>query len=382
MIHTVCGIGLRAPDLSLSINYQPDFEGEYKYKIVANSGVIMDYRVYAKGNFKDYITFDQDYFEDVASGSVKVFTATLSLPEETIAYGSNRNEICAVEMQSQSEGAFQLKTESCAIISIYVPYPYLYALLNIEVDNVNVGEPVDFVITANNRGQRRIQDASVVLQIYNLLNESIATLNSESTSIESVSLHRFNIQFDTDGILAGEYRAVAKMQYDGEEVSAEKSFNIGTLKVDIDDYTSEFEVNKTSKFDIYVSSKWNDKIDQIHGEVHVGNSEPLITPSVELNPWESKTLSTYWDTSGIELGEHEAKIILLYNDKETEKDVILKVIKPEIIEEEIKEDEPEPEPEKKDLFTIQNLIIAAVLLVVLFDLFWMLLKKKRKSADK
>ena len=48
------GIGLRGIDLDARMDFKPNLEVNFEYFLSTNSGEVMDYEIYAKGDLKEY----------------------------------------------------------------------------------------------------------------------------------------------------------------------------------------------------------------------------------------------------------------------------------------------------------------------------------------
>jgi len=96
----------------------------------------------------------------------------------------------------------------------------------------------------------------------------------------------------------------------------EKNFRIGSLFVDITNYTSRFMKNSLQRFEIGIESKWNDPIEDVYANVKIFNATRNLfsfkTPSEKLEGWESKTVTGFLDTRGLAPGVYDGEIALLY----------------------------------------------------------------------
>jgi hypothetical protein len=139
------------------------------------------------------------------------------------------------------------------------------------------------------------------------------------------------------------------------------------LNIKIINYTRTFFKDKINKFNIEIKSLWNSKIDDIFAEVEVLSNAKEVssfrTVSVSLEPWEKKTISTFWDMQGLDEGTYDVEINLFYQGQTTElKDAIEIVTKKE---------------ELAGFLTVTNLLIAAVLLLIIINIIILVRKSKK-----
>jgi hypothetical protein len=296
------------------VNFQPDSEFDVKFTVLGSGKPL---KVYADGPFKEYVSFDK---ENVTGG--QSFTANVYLPTETKNYGDNRLYIRVEEIPEATQG-IGTKLSVGALILIKVPYPGQYAeIFRYNVNDVNVGEPVNISIIVVNLGQENIA-ANAKTTIKNSRNETVEVIDLGNRFIDTTNQEIFTYLLDTSSYRPGTYNTTAIVDYGQELLKEEKGFRIGTLFVNITNYTRKVEQGKISKFMIRIKSKWNDDIENVYATVNVtkgGNSTDFFkTPSISLNAWNEAELFGFLNAENVKAGIYGINISLFYNGEVTSK---------------------------------------------------------------
>jgi hypothetical protein len=295
-----------------------DFVPKYKFKVdFTVLGGEKNLLIYADGPFEENVRFDK---ENVSGG--QGFTAYVDLPEETESYGENPLFI-RVQEQSTRESGIGTRLAVGALILIKVPYPGQYAEISkFSLNDANIGEPINFTIRVSNLGQENIA-ANAKIEIKNSRKETIKELDLGNKFIESPKEETFTKVLNTSSFRPGTYNSTAIVDYGKELLKQEESFRIGTLFVNITNYTRKVEQGKIGKFIIKIQNKWNDDIENVYAEVNVtkdGNMTDFFkTPSISLEAWKEAELSGFLNSENVDSGTYDANISLYYNKKITSK---------------------------------------------------------------
>jgi hypothetical protein len=171
------------------------------------------------------------------------------------------------------------------------------------------------------------------------------------------------------------------MIYGGENPAySETSFLIGKLFVKFLGMNLNATENKINPFSVDVESWWGDPIENVRAEISLFNASGSFkgnfrTESADLSPWQKATLQGYWDANGIEAGNYDANVTLMYKGGETSE--IVKVVL-----------QKQPEELKKNMSfdkIIEVLASPAFLIILVLILainvgVWMFKQKKQKKA--
>lgn len=312
---SVSAVGIRGADLSFVIDFEPNGEFEYTYKVHPDSGKVQDYLFYAKGDLEEHITFTPEKLYDVSGSESPSFKAKISFPD-SIEPGLHRQEICVGEGEAEGTGGISVKTAACAAIKVLEVYPEVYLLSEIESNNANIGDPVVFDISVENWGRPNISNLYADIDIFEE-EKKIETISTDVTSLNSREKKTLTTNLDTSNYDAGNYRAVAKLKYESKEDILNTSFKIGQLSINILNYTKETEIDSVNEFFVEVESGWNTKIENIYADVKVSKEGETLssfkTVSESLDPWDTKKLVGYVDTTEFEsLGEYDVSIDVQY----------------------------------------------------------------------
>ena len=356
-VSLVYAIGISPADYKTA--FMPNEEQSFFFNVKVDYP--KDAELYVSGDFANYTILDTYYLKRGGS-----FTATINFPDKAIKPGKNFLHIGAKETFAGGQG-MSARSAVEALIFIEAPYPGKYIEAEFTVNDVNIGEPVDLLVKIKNLGTQDLNKVKVDIDIYSDKN-LITTLHTEPRELKKREEAKFETILNTENLKPGSYKTIAIINYDNEIKTIEKEFRIGTLFVEIINYTKKVFENSINKFDVQVESKWNNQINNIFVEVKIFDNSTVIadfrTPSFELNPWERKILTGYLDTKDMSLGIYNMNLTLFYEDKTTIKSDKIEVIK--------------KSSSFKELFTSTVILIIIIILIVISDLIWILRTKKKK----
>lgn len=313
------GVGLWVEE----VDFYPKLNENFKAFVNNNAGYDAQIKISAGGSLAEYITFSDEYL-DVPAGGTAHFTFNLKLPE-SIPPGRNRINIGAEDVTSLTGGGISAKTAVFMGFYVRAPYPGKYIETGFSVENIEKDQTANFNINIISRGNETINKIGGIIEIFNK-DTKIATLITEpETNIKPGESRTIQTKWDSTGQSVGEYNAKATINYDGEEITREAKFKIGTLLVKIINYTKEFYKDEINQFDIEIESFWNTEINGIYGEVEI-NEQKIRTLDTNLGAWSKTKITAHLDTHNLDLGEHTAKIKVYYADKIAEETAKITVL--------------------------------------------------------
>lgn len=348
------------------VNFEPNYEGDFVFNYEFSETFSLNVSV--KSDLEDYVTLDRDFFE--GSGTVNVH---LKLPAQISEPGTHRIEVIASPDTSKAgrTGTVGIVPAIGGVIKVYVPYPGKYAETEFQIKDSNEGGETPFSLKIYSKGSEAINTNSRI-EIFDLQNKSVDVFELGEDLVEPTDFTVIDSVIDTSAYKAGDYRAVATVKYENGEQKSEDDFKIGELFVEIIGFTQTVEKGRINPFFVEVASRWNDPIENVYGEVFIeGRDIQFLTPSLTLQGWQTGTLQGYFDTSSIEeeTEQVQAKIVVHYEEKVSEKLVDVQLVKPE-----------------KGKFEINYLLVALIgviiLLVVFFAWFYFKIKKLEKKSGK
>ena len=313
----------------VEVNFAPGLEISNTYYVYSDD-VSKKLELYAAGDLAEYVEFDKKEITGRES-----FIATLKLPDSIEKPGEHRIHIGVREKVDEELTGTAIGTAVAieVIIFVYVPYPGRYVEVSVNSHNVNIGEPVNFEMNVISRGKEDV-DISPRIEIISQ-EKTVETLWLKDRFLSNQQSLKLKKTLDTTNYNPGTYNAVAIVDY-GEVAEARTEFKIGELMIEILNYTDKILIKGTQKFNIEIQSGWNDRIDGAYAEVNILNSSKSLasfkTSTTELTPWQVKTITGYFDTTGFVAGIYDANMTVIYFGKDIGKNTN-KIVKVEFVKE-------------------------------------------------
>jgi len=303
------GVGLYTTE----VNFEPNLNANYEGLVTNNVGEDIRVMMKVKGELAEYVTFGQEYME-IPEGQVSIFTFNIKLPE-TIKPGINVINIGAEDVtDSKGGGMINSKTAAFFPFKIRVPYPGKYIESSFSVPNIEENQTAVFNIDIVSRGKETIRNIDGIIEIFDGEDKIDVLSVGPLSDVVPGESETMKAEWDSTGHAIGNYRAKAKIDYDDEELEMITSFNIGSLLLEIIDYTREVYKNEINQFDIDIQSYWNDAIEGVYGQITV-DDQKIETLKIRVEGWGKPKLIAYLDTTNLELGEQDADMKVYYGDK-------------------------------------------------------------------
>lgn len=305
-------------------SYDIDFESNYKESFPFNFFLSSDVKsdIFVEGDLAEYVSLNKNNLK--GSGQV---IASLNLPSKINPPGIHYIYVRAKEIIEVEDG-IGISLSVGGVLKVRVPYPGKYAELDLSVENVNQGEPINLSLEVFSRGDQDIF-AEVDIEVRDSNKNLKDKKNIGSEKIESTKSKVFTTSLNTKDYLSGDYNISAIVNYGGEfPASVVKEIRLGELKVLVSNNSEFLERKKINRFIIEVESYWNGEIEGVFADVRVlQTNESFKTPSTILSPWQKTTLNGFLDTSSIEGDYFDAEITVHYADKTSSKLVRVNLIK-------------------------------------------------------
>lgn len=313
--------------------------------------------VFLGGDFAKYAALSTERL--VGSGNFKVL---IKLPDSIELPGRHDLGVGVREIPGEQE-FIGTKVEVIGQIRINVPYPGRYAEIDLNVKDGNVNEQIPIEVYVANKGK---EEFNVNVNV-NFLNDgkNIFNIPFKPVFLKPNEDRYFRKFLDTTGFRPGNYIAEAVVNY-GEEARTSRTFRIGSLFVNITNFTQALPKEGIKRFSVDIESMWNNNVDEVYADVNISNSTKSLgfrTPSVNLDSWEKKTLVGFVDTLDLE-GNYKTDIILYYSGQKSFASGELVIFR------------------EKSNYTIiiTGLLLIVVVLVILIILF--VKKRNRKKMKK
>ncbi len=373
----------------VNVDYEPNLVIENTFMVTSAEDYTSTYDIFPiliKGqDLSQYFIVTPNRIENVESGGSRAFNVRLQLPEKLESPGENEMWV-KVKIDVEASGVIRAFPSIAIRYLIFVLYPFKYITWDFYTADMNINETKEFSVQFTNLGEPTIESAYADIEFINLeTNQTIKTIKTlTERNIEKRKYVKLLANFDSRGYPQGNYKAIARLYWDGNVSVDEKPFRIGTKFVRIDDYTKLFEYNAINKMLINLSSEWNTHIPDIFARVEIYDIETekklkeFKSVSAELMPWEKKSLEAYFDTKGLEKKEYKMQVHLLYGDAGSRSEDIIK------IDENINAVTVEEIPGKFKLdlaaiFTPINLLVGLLVIFIVINIILVLGYFRRKK---
>ena len=206
------------------------------------------------------------------------------------------------------------------------------------------------------------------IKIYDFDNNLVQTLRTANFNLVSAEKKSIPVEFDSEGLVPGQYFARAEIHMDDEVTQLENSFNVGTLDVQIKNVSGNYTSGQINKLIVKVESRWKGKITNLYIVPILDGVEQQATPYQTLEAFEKKNLTTYLDLTYTEAGQHNLKTILNYGGQQSYDERSITVV-------------GQPKEKPFNLGLPNTLIIMMILMIIVLILILVVLlfeQKKRK----
>lgn len=319
----VFSLGISPPIIDIS--YSPG--QDYNITIISRGVDGQKIQAEVNGDFAESITIPSEKMI-IKDGETR-FEVHLKQPTFDTP-GTKTSYICATESPDKQYGQSMINAlvSVCSIVRIFVPYPEKYIEFSISIPNINEKENLYLKLRAISRGIQTVEHISGSVSIYD------AELNTLITTVPLTDI--FNLATDQEQEMYGEwstinansgtYKAVASLVYDGKTATKEQEFKIGTLDINLINYTSNITAGQIRPFNVEIESKWNEPIKNTFAEVTVFNNQSteiqkFKTSPVQIkNAFGSATLNGFIDATNFNQEKYDIKINIFFDDNEKEYD--------------------------------------------------------------
>lgn len=321
------------------INYDEN-EITLQARIINNENKDMKIGLYAEGELAEYINIDKKIIKVSSGQSEVVFYYTIKLPsQDKLTPGQIESKILAVELPDESTLADENTrvSASTAVIQqiwLNVPYPSMYADGKLYISPVKKGGDLGFSIGVYNRGNVNIKSYADII-IKGPTNEVLKEFKTGDITIETSDSGKLYYSYDNVDLNEGMYLAEAVVHYtDGkkeEHFTLRSNFYVGEEDIEIRDIkVNDFSLGNIAKFDVLLKSRWNEKIKDVYADMEIfDNSGNMIanfkTNEIDIPALSEETISGYWDTKGINVGEYDLNVVVHYGGKTKEEMIIFEI---------------------------------------------------------
>ncbi|KYK25973.1 hypothetical protein AYK26_01695 [Euryarchaeota archaeon SM23-78] len=348
-----------------TVSFEPNTTLELEFNIINSEQNSLKVDLSVSDNFSDIIFFEKKQVQLETDKYQVPFKVIFNFPAE-MEPGIHKGFIKITPLiVGPSDRMFAAFVSPRIPISIRVPYPSKYADVSLVVQQVDEGTPVPIYVEFDNMGSEDILKAGAELELYEPGNILISKLSVPDIRVNQDALGKTRAE-PSPILRRGEYRVVVNAYYDEIDKSFETMFSLGTPLIRIKELiTRKLVKDEINKVVFKAYNEWNKEL-SVAGFISIGDEQSEM-PLFVLAKDEERQITGFFDTTGLELGEYNMSITLIYaNQIRTYPFLITITEKPEIIE----------RPERV-LPLIIILAIAAVIIILVIVLF---IIKKRKSV--
>ena len=339
----------------LDLDFVPGGEYEITYHVISDDPSL-EIEVYAGGDFAGYVTLSEKTI--IGSGDFKV---KIKLPYSIDKPGEHRIGIGARAKPTESQ-FIGTAIDISGNIKFFVPYPGRYAEVELNILNGNVNDEIPVEAHVINRGVEGL-NINTDIRFFEENGRLVYDMPFTPVYLASKEDRYFRKYFNTTGYKPGNYLAEAIVDY-GDIVKVNRTFRIGSLFVNITNFTEKLQQGGIQKFIINIESRWNDNLNEVYADVNISNATKSIefrTPSARLGGWQKETLTGFLDTEGM-AGQYKTEIALNYAGQKSFASGWLNIIKPGL--------------------EITYIIFGIIGIIILFAIIFIIWRIKRISISK
>lgn len=367
-------------------NYSPGTEQTYSFEIINSENKRVNLVILPDGELKDYVSLSQYYVTltpDMPSITIKY---NLKIPS-SLSPGPHYADIVITEVPDTSSSSTTFVGSVVGIVTkvlIDVPYPGKYVESALSISSTNEGKTA-FVIPVVSKGKLDIARTRAVIDIVTPLNEKIASLSTQEVSILSGERKELSVEWDASSFPSGRYLAYATILYDEAVLNLEKEFSVGKDTLDLKSVeVNDFSLGEIAKFEFLVENTLNSPVNEVYVSMQVFNDQGEImadfkSANYNVDPFSSKLLVAFWDTEGVRTGNYDAKAFINYGQVSTQKELTLDISENDITVIGVGYVVSSATSGNSSLVTI---LVIAVIVLVLLNLTWFLVLRKKANKKR
>lgn len=230
------------------------------------------------------------------------FILSITFPERIDVPGEHTVSVSVKERPSETSFINTL-VEVGSIIKTFVPYPGYYGDLSLNIPDVNANDQIPVELYVINRGDNSLEIKEVYVDFVSSRGIVAKRVDFTPVTIPVSGDRYFRKYADTSGIEPGNYIATGRISYRDITREINRSFRVGSLFVNITNYTQSIRGDGIQKFYVTLESRWNSPIYGAYVDVNLTNglySTIFRTPSIDILPWEQKTIESYLDVENLD----------------------------------------------------------------------------------
>ena len=324
---TVLGVGIGEYTKQKEFLVEPGKDVKYEFYVFDSPRVNAN----IEGDFTPYVTLS----DPNPGGGPRNVDVTIKIPDNATP-GRHTIYLTATEAPPSTGTVGGIASVRTGVTAI-VLYPGKYPVFNgMNIDDVNVNETAQITVSLTNYGREAIIQANGTITIYDSENKTVAVVQTGNAPYWPYETRDLKASLDTAAfnLAPGIYKAAVNISYDGESLNStpqQTQFIVGQLKVNVIDSSKVAYPNATNKYQLSIESDWAGTLSDVYAIIKTPNGKTLKTPSIDLRipaPGQKSdaVLETYWETTGMNLGDYNMDVTLYYKDQTNTVSVPVKII--------------------------------------------------------
>ncbi|MBS3080115.1 hypothetical protein J4221_01470 [Candidatus Pacearchaeota archaeon] len=370
-----------------SLDYKPGEEHEIIFSVLNNEKKDMQVVLMVGGELNASVSLFSDSLISFNSNEEsKQLRYKIKMPEEIVNEpGLHKAEIIALEIPNINEKGTIVGATTAVVhqLFVYVPCPGKCIETGLEVLDAESNNTAVFIVPVINRGKLGIGEARALIDIYDSSNDKISSLETDYLPVPVGSRTELSARWNVT-VSPGDYLAKVSVFYDGETLNFEKIFEIGEETLSIESiFANNFRLGEIAQLEILVQNRKNKELENVFANLMIFNKESQVMADLksaqeDINALSRKTLTIYWDTVGVEEGEYNGKLMIVYGKTSKDRNLILKVSKDSL---DIFGVGYAIQPKGRGGTNITSILVIIIILLIIVNVSWMIyFKLKGRKA--
>lgn len=316
-----------------TIEYEEGAEQEVSFSVLNDEHKNLQVLLMVQGELNDSVELFDGLVEFMPSEESKQFKYKIKMPSRISKEpGAHMAEVVAMEIPKAGVGGTYVGATVAVISQIYVnvPCPGKCIEADLNVMDAESNETATFIVPITNKGSLGIGEVRAIIDLYTSLNEKIGTLNTDYYPLDPGKRTELTAKWQAN-VPPGNYLAKVTVFYDGQSKSFDKEFAVGSQMLTIESIlVNNFQLGEIAKLQILVENRFNQDLKSVYANLLVYNKQDSIMADVksaaeDVPALAKKELIAYWDTVGVQEGEYNGKLMVVYGKKSADKNLVLKV---------------------------------------------------------
>jgi hypothetical protein len=190
----------------------------------------------------------------------------------------------------------------------------LLEVTNVDLSPTPIGSSTNATVYVISRTLSRIPNTDAMIYIFDSTGAEVARGTAFGPSIGSGESSALKGTIPTQHLDGGIYRTAVEVRYSGKSAWYNRTIlRVGTLTIDVTDYTTSFLFNQTNKMTFTLQSDWNKELTRIATTVRLFNQEKRA-PELSLAPFAAASESVYFDRTELPSGQYDGLITVAYQE--------------------------------------------------------------------